>query len=555
MIMAQEAPGRERPDAPAGPALDADQESAFGHPMILNPVLRHEHHACSPATDASLSHITIDDKPLFAAALASLSEPISDASFTASLCWSEPLLFRKAIIEGHLCLFSAADGDLSMMLPPLPLSPTEAWRLPDAVEACFGVMDQANAEGPGVNRSRIEYVSDEMAKRILSTTWMELTQEPMHGDYVYSRDDLVELAGGDLKGKRKLRSKFVRENPEITTAPIGAEDIPECVRLLAQWREAADIRHEGEANERLMGVDVLRERDEQSAIRCLELIEPLGLESMAVRVAGRLVGFTIGEWITPTMGVVCVEKTEPGLAGAPQFIYSEFCRVNFAGATEINAGDDWGIASLRYTKTSYRPSRMLAKSTIARRPRPETGSPETQIVRTLTQRRRVSPVAEGTMQPNMTVRRATAEDAAAIVAVETLAFTDESDRFSLGQIRRLIANPRARVGVAVTDGTISGWCVGLIRSHLRWRSGRVYSVAVSPEMAGKGLGRALLNWSLETLEAEGVRRVYLEVRQSNQSAINLYASAGFVKIADLPAYYGPNADGIRMRRVATMPEA
>jgi len=155
----------------------------------------------------------------------------------------------------------------------------------------------------------------------------------------------------------------------------------------------------------------------------------------------------------------------------------------------------------------------------------------------------------------MTVRRATAEDAAAIVAVETLAFTDESDRFSLGQIRRLIANPRARVGVAVTDGTISGWCVGLIRSHLRWRSGRVYSVAVSPEMAGKGLGRALLNWSLETLEAEGVRRVYLEVRQSNQSAINLYASAGFVKIADLPAYYGPNADGIRMRRVATMPEA
>lgn len=523
--------------------------------MILNSALRHEHHACSVATDASLSSITIDDQPLFAAALASLYEPISDASFTASLCWSEPLQLRKAIIEGHLCLFSAADGDLSMMLPPLPLSPTEAWRLPDAVEACFAIMDQANADGPGVNRSRIEYVSEELTGRILGTTWMDLVQEPMHGDYVYPRDDLVELAGGDLKGKRKLRSKFLRENPDITTGPIRPEDIPECVRLLAQWREAADIRHEGEANERLMGVDILRERDEQSTIRFLELIEPLGLESMTVRVAGRLVGFTIGEWLSPTMGVVCVEKTEPGLAGAPQFIYSEFCRVNFAGATEINAGDDWGIASLRYTKTSYRPSRMLAKYTIARRPRLEMGSPETTIVRTLTQRRKVSPVAEVTMQPNMTVRRATPEDASAIIAVENLAFTDESDRFSLGQIRRLIANPRARVGVAEIDGVIAGWCVGLIRSHLRWRSGRVYSVAVAPEMAGKGIGRALLNWSLDTLETEGVRRVYLEVRQSNQSAINLYASAGFVKIADLPAYYGPSVDGIRMRRIAAEPEA
>lgn len=99
-------------------------ERAFGHPMIQNTVLRHEHHACSVATDASLSQITIDDQPLFAAALASLTEPVSDASFAASLCWSQPFELRKALIEGHLCLFSAADGDLSMMLPPLPLSPT-----------------------------------------------------------------------------------------------------------------------------------------------------------------------------------------------------------------------------------------------------------------------------------------------------------------------------------------------------------------------------------------------------------------------------------------------
>ncbi len=522
--------------------------------MISNSVQRHEHHACSTVTDAVLSQLTFDDLPLFQAALACLSEPISDASFAASICWSEPMLFRKAILEGHLCLFSAADGDLSMMLPPMPLSPTEAWRLPDAVEACFAVMDEANEGGPGASRSRIEFASKEMVERILGTTWMDLVFEPMHGDYVYPRADLVELAGGDLKGKRKLRSKFIRENPDITTGVIRPEDVPECIRLLTQWREAADLRHEGEANERLMGVDLLRQRDEQSTLRYLELIEELGLESMTLRVAGRLVGFTIGEWLSPTMGVVCVEKTEPGLAGAPQFIYSEFCRINFDGALEINAGDDWGIESLRYTKTSYRPSRMLEKFTIARRPRPETGSPEPTIVRTLTQRRRASQIAEVAMDSNLSVRLATLEDASAIISIENHAFTDEGDRFSLGQIRRLITNPRARVGVAIVEGQITGWCVGLIRTHVRSRSGRVYSVAVLPEMAGKGLGRELLNWSLATLQAEGVKRVYLEVRAANQFAINLYASAGFTKIADLPDYYGSKADGIRMRRIATEPK-
>lgn len=510
---------------------------------------RHEHHACSPVTDDVLSPISLDDREIFLSALANLREPISDASFAASMCWSESLQLRKAILAGHLCLFSAADGDLSMMLPPMAIEAGEAWRLPDAIEACFGVMDAANAEGPGVARSRIEYVSQDLADRVLGMSWMDLVAEPMHGDYVYPREDLVELAGGDLKGKRKLRSKFLRENADIRTDVIRPEDVPECVRLLTEWRTAADVRHEGEANERLMGVDVLRERDERSTMRYLELIDQLGLESMTLRVGGRLVGFTIGEWLSPTMGLVSVEKTQPGLAGAPQFIYSEFCRTRFAGATEINAGDDWGIATLRYTKTSYRPSRMLGKCMISRRPRPETGSPEPTVVRTLTHRRKASQMAEVAMQANMSVRRATLGDASAIIEVENRAFADQNDRFSLGQIRRLIANPRARVGVAEIDGVIAGWCVGLIRTHLRWRSGRVYSVAVMPEMAGRGFGRALLGWSLQTLESEGVRRVYLEVRASNQSAINLYLSTGFTQIAELPGYYGTGSDGIRMRRI------
>jgi len=262
------------------------------------------------------------------------------------------------------------------------------------------------------------------------------------------------------------------------------------------------------------------------------------------------VGFTIGEQLSETMGVVSVEKTAPGVDGAPQFIYSAFCESAFEDATEINAGDDWGIATLRYTKESYRPTRMLGKSVITRAAASDQQTPDRSVIRTLTHRRRNSRLVEAESVTRARVRLATLADTAAIVDIEAVAFDNAGDAFNQSQIRRLISNPRARVGLAVVDGAPAGWCVNLIRSHLRSRSGRVYSVAVKPEFAGQGLGRQLLNWSLAALEAEGVRRVYLEVRAANIAALGLYQSAGFTPIRTLRDYYGTGFDGIRMRRIA-----
>lgn len=516
------------------------------YPMDSSSADPYSRHAVE--TDASLRQIGLGDRDLLSVALASLTEPTSDTTTAATICWSDALHMQLTEVEGHACVFSAADGDLSMMLPPLPLDPSQTDRLDDALGACFEIMDETNSAGLGVDRSRIDFVPGCMVDRILACEGLTLVSEAMPGDYVYDRHELVELAGGDLKNKRKLRSKFVRENTDIATGPITPADIPECVALLANWRRAADVKHEGEANELLYGVDILRERDE-CCTRCyLDLIDDLELRSMTVRVDGILVGFTIGERLTPTMGVVSVEKTAPGIAGTPQFIYSEFCRTMFADVDEINAGDDWGIATLRYTKESYRPTRMLSKWSISREARAEQKTPERSVIRTLTYRRRNSTVMEPAAPARAAVRRATLADAKAIIGIETRAFDQPKEAFTMPQIRRLISNPRARVGIVEVDGIVAGWCVSLIRSHLRSRSGRVYSVAVLPEHAGKGLGRALIEWSLGTLESESIHRIYLEVRASNIAALGLYQSVGFTPIRTLVDYYGQGTDGIRMRR-------
>lgn len=134
------------------------------------------------------------------------------------------------------------------------------------------------------------------------------------------------------------------------------------------------------------------------------------------------------------------------------------------------------------------------------------------------------------------------------MAIEALAFDSPFDRFSGRQIRRLIANPRARVCVSVdARDAVLGWCVSLIRAHKRSRSGRVYSVAVSPEHTGRGVGRAMLRWMVDQLDQAGVARVYLEVRTDNAGAIGLYHSEGFAIVRRLPGYYG-DGDGLRMRR-------
>lgn len=145
------------------------------------------------------------------------------------------------------------------------------------------------------------------------------------------------------------------------------------------------------------------------------------------------------------------------------------------------------------------------------------------------------------------IRRAEPKDTAAAWAVEQAAFS-ESDRFSLRQTAGLITNPRARVFVAEAEGDIVAWIAMLTRRGRSGLTGRLYTVAVSPSEAGRGLGRRLATHAVEALEAEGVRRIYLEVRQENHRAITLYESMGFRIVRHLPMYYGEDSPGYRMLR-------
>mgnify|MGYP003324646594 FL=1 len=63
------------------------------------------------------------------------------------------------------------------------------------------------------------------------------------------------------------------------------------------------------------------------------------------------------------------------------------------------------------------------------------------------------------------------------------------------------------------------------------------NIAITPSHQGRGLGRQLLQKVILQNKILGVKSLSLEVRVSNNSAISLYESEGFLKDAIRPNYY------------------
>lgn len=89
-------------------------------------------------------------------------------------------------------------------------------------------------------------------------------------------------------------------------------------------------------------------------------------------------------------------------------------------------------------------------------------------------------------------------------------------------------------------GFVNFWIIGE-EIHL-------HNLAVFPSMRRRGYGRALLLDMFQIAKNHSVRTVLLEVRCSNEVAINLYKSVGFRNIAIRPRYYSDNQEDALIMR-------
>jgi ribosomal-protein-alanine N-acetyltransferase len=78
------------------------------------------------------------------------------------------------------------------------------------------------------------------------------------------------------------------------------------------------------------------------------------------------------------------------------------------------------------------------------------------------------------------------------------------------------------------------------------KKGHVVSVAVLPEHRGKGIGRSLMLEAISGLAFRKSDEIYLEVRVSNDLAVRMYQSLGFLIKSRLRSYYRDGEDAYLM---------
>jgi ribosomal protein S18 acetylase RimI-like enzyme len=94
-----------------------------------------------------------------------------------------------------------------------------------------------------------------------------------------------------------------------------------------------------------------------------------------------------------------------------------------------------------------------------------------------------------------------------------------------------LEEPRIVILVAERGGEVIGYTYAGVEGtdymSLRGPAGVLYDIVVDPAHRGQGVGRVLLDATLEALKAKGAPRVVLSTAERNEPAQRLFARAGF----------------------------
>ncbi|MDH5471676.1 MAG: ribosomal protein S18-alanine N-acetyltransferase [Gammaproteobacteria bacterium] len=126
------------------------------------------------------------------------------------------------------------------------------------------------------------------------------------------------------------------------------------------------------------------------------------------------------------------------------------------------------------------------------------------------------------------------DDVPRIIEIEENAYTCP---WTVGIFRDCI-----RVGyncfVYLQDAVIEAYGIISIAAN----EAHILNLCVSNECRGQGLGKKMLHKLMEVAEQKGADSIFLEVRESNDIAINLYQNEGFNELGVRKDYY-PAKDG------------
>lgn len=287
-----------------------------------------------------LNTLSLKDKKTFLGYLSLRKHSLAAYAFENIYIWKSLYSIRWAIIEKSLCIFLQDKLGCFLYLPPLGEEMT-----PGQIEGSFRVMDSLNK-----NRqlSRIENL--EKDDLILFKKLGFICQEKPC-DYLYLRGRIAGLRGNDFKSKRSSLNYFTKHyQPKVSE--FSKHDSSECIALYGEW-----MRERAKRNP-----DNLYRGMLEDSLGCLKVLlkacPSLEVRGLAVRIGGRIKGFTLGYKLDEQTFCVLYEVTDLSAKGLAQFIFREFC-IRLKGYKYINCMDDSGLENLKAVKLSYHPFKLV----------------------------------------------------------------------------------------------------------------------------------------------------------------------------------------------------
>lgn len=285
--------------------------------------------------------LTLEDQAVFRAAEKAAPEILADTIFTNLFIWRS--YYRPSWQEAHgcLCLIANPADD-----EPFGLPPVGGGDLLAAVDFTVEKLKEMT------DRPLLRRMPEFLAQRL------EAEQRPYvcehdrdNDDYVYLRQQLCSLSGRKLHQKKNHYNYFV-SHYQFECLPLTPDLTPELLAVQESWLAT---KEEQNASSKHLSYEV---ESVHELVRHREALNQLGL---AIRIDGRIAGFTIGEVLAPDTVLVHLEKADYEIRGLFVAISSHFCRQFPPEINFVNREQDLGLEGLRKSKESLKPDHMRHK--------------------------------------------------------------------------------------------------------------------------------------------------------------------------------------------------
>ncbi len=273
------------------------------------------------------SEVSIEMRPAMHPKFHALADGISEFTFANIYLFRRAHNYRISRLENGLFVITGRDDEKPFFMLPFGL-PGE-----NIIRELF-------------NNHQVMKAASGQQTEILATMGYSVFEDRDNFDYLYSREDLVNLTGRKFHKKKNLLNLFIRNN-EYQAKPLLEEYRNEALQILERWNN----QHE-EPNDFL------------AAKEALEKMWPLQLCGGIFYIDRQPVAYCLGEELALGESfVIHFEKAvlEEGFKGVYQYINQAFASILPEKYKTVNREQDLGDSGLRQAKMGYNPMDFVKK--------------------------------------------------------------------------------------------------------------------------------------------------------------------------------------------------